>query len=391
MPFLYRTIMSAIMADIQSGQLRLGDKVPSELELAAAYGVSRITAKRAMEEMNRMGLVERFRGKDTFIADGATARASWLDADGTKPVVPSAGTVRRIGFVTPDISDLFGDRMLEGIEQTCREHDIDLSLRFSGGAMEVELETIRWWRSHGLDGIIVFPAHGEVYNDQLLRAVLDRFPIVLVDRHLVGVPAPSVMTDHYAACHELTRALLHQGHRSLVFVSPTALGTSSLLDRHRAFLDAIETHGPIDLHRKAYRFFIDSSVPGLQGKRSREDEIESLRQYLEEHGDITAVVASESSIALLITEVISRSPSLAAREIQIAGFDLNPKYTGMRPFPHVQQDEYGIGSAAVMLMLRLIDGEHIDGRHMVPHQLVGIPAPSALDVGREGGVHITKS
>jgi DNA-binding GntR family transcriptional regulator len=47
---------------------RTAERLPSEHELAAAYGVSRITARAAMQELERRHLVQRVRGSGTFVA-----------------------------------------------------------------------------------------------------------------------------------------------------------------------------------------------------------------------------------------------------------------------------------------------------------------------------------
>ena len=46
---------------------RFTDRLPSENQLAAAFGVSRMTARKALMELATEGLVERIRGKGTFV------------------------------------------------------------------------------------------------------------------------------------------------------------------------------------------------------------------------------------------------------------------------------------------------------------------------------------
>jgi len=53
----------AIRERIQSKQLQHGERLPSEAEIGAWFGVSRITARRAVAELVGMGLAERQRGR----------------------------------------------------------------------------------------------------------------------------------------------------------------------------------------------------------------------------------------------------------------------------------------------------------------------------------------
>lgn len=64
----YRRIQSAIRRRIDSGQLKPGSVVPSERELARVHGVSLMTARHALTELARDGLVERRHGAGTFVA-----------------------------------------------------------------------------------------------------------------------------------------------------------------------------------------------------------------------------------------------------------------------------------------------------------------------------------
>jgi GntR family transcriptional regulator, histidine utilization repressor len=64
----YKAIMQALRTDIAAGRLRPGDRVPSENELVAAFGVSRMTANRAVRELAQDGLVIRTAGSGTHVA-----------------------------------------------------------------------------------------------------------------------------------------------------------------------------------------------------------------------------------------------------------------------------------------------------------------------------------
>jgi len=65
----YRQLKERILARIADGELTPGDRVPSENELVEAFGVSRMTANRALRELDVEGYVERRPGVGTFVAD----------------------------------------------------------------------------------------------------------------------------------------------------------------------------------------------------------------------------------------------------------------------------------------------------------------------------------
>ena len=65
----YQQLKDLIIGQISSGELRPADRVPSENELVEAMNVSRMTANRALRELNDEGYVERVAGRGTFVSD----------------------------------------------------------------------------------------------------------------------------------------------------------------------------------------------------------------------------------------------------------------------------------------------------------------------------------
>jgi GntR family transcriptional regulator len=64
----YKRIQNAIRQRIDSGRLKPGDVVDSERELARLHTVSLMTARHALAELAREGIVERRHGSGTFVA-----------------------------------------------------------------------------------------------------------------------------------------------------------------------------------------------------------------------------------------------------------------------------------------------------------------------------------
>lgn len=64
----FTVIKNHICQMIESGQWQQHDKVPSENELAEEFSVSRMTARRALQELTEQGLLIRSQGAGTFVA-----------------------------------------------------------------------------------------------------------------------------------------------------------------------------------------------------------------------------------------------------------------------------------------------------------------------------------
>lgn len=75
---------------------RVGDRLPSEPELAASYGVSRPTIREVLRSLEHEGVVRRVHGVGTFVNDVASKVASAVDVDlGVTEAVQAAN--RRLG------------------------------------------------------------------------------------------------------------------------------------------------------------------------------------------------------------------------------------------------------------------------------------------------------
>src|SRR3954462_13124432 len=64
---LYEKIYLNLLNQIETGQLKPRDQVPTEKELADQYQVSRITSKKALEKLVQIGAIERIRGRGSFV------------------------------------------------------------------------------------------------------------------------------------------------------------------------------------------------------------------------------------------------------------------------------------------------------------------------------------
>ena len=65
---LYARLRDSLRADILEARLKANDKLPSESELAAGHGVSRITVRQALADLQREGLIIRLQGKGAFVS-----------------------------------------------------------------------------------------------------------------------------------------------------------------------------------------------------------------------------------------------------------------------------------------------------------------------------------
>ncbi|MFB9677848.1 GntR family transcriptional regulator [Streptosporangium vulgare] len=71
---VYKQVAEMIRARIETGDLGLGEAVPSETELEVEYGIARTTARRVARELREQGLAYTVQGEGTFVGEPGTPR-----------------------------------------------------------------------------------------------------------------------------------------------------------------------------------------------------------------------------------------------------------------------------------------------------------------------------
>ncbi|ANK61317.1 MULTISPECIES: GntR family transcriptional regulator [Loigolactobacillus] len=66
---VYIQIHNSIKRDIEAGKWAIGDRIPSERELAISFGVSRMTLRQAIQTLVDEGILERRVGAGTYVAN----------------------------------------------------------------------------------------------------------------------------------------------------------------------------------------------------------------------------------------------------------------------------------------------------------------------------------
>jgi GntR family transcriptional regulator, arabinose operon transcriptional repressor len=367
---LYEQIYTFIFDAVRQGRLRTGDRVPSEKELAEQFNVSRITSKRALEELESAGVVRRRRGYGTFVSD-VLPDLERIERERTSLTDTSIGEIhqpeqdelpRLIGFIVPDFSEVFGMRMLYALEDAAAAHNCHLILRRTHGQRHIEQQAINSLVRSGVDGIVVFPVHGEYYNADLLRLVLDRFPLVLVDRYLKGIPASAVTTDNRRAAAELTRHLLSRGYERVAFISPPVENTSTIEERLQGFVDACHAHGVTAEHLVTS---LISTLPAVMHDGAAANDEQTLTTLFEQH-DIQAVVACEYNLAVLAEQVVQTRGS----SVEIVCFDAPTNVHQMPRFTYVQQDERRIGEVAMEVLLNQLNGNAVPDHRIIDYRII---------------------
>lgn len=141
---LYERIVSQIEERMVAGELKTGDQLPPENELARQFGVSRTAVREAIKTLREKRLVEIRPGKGTFITDGmpSAIRHSLGLLMKFGPANGSANLVEVREILEPEIAALAATRITDEYVEAMREaiDTMDTALQDVDRFVEADLD-----------------------------------------------------------------------------------------------------------------------------------------------------------------------------------------------------------------------------------------------------------
>lgn len=352
---LYRQVYDALRGRILGGHYAVGDKLPSEGELSQEYSVSAITVKRALDLLRADGLIVRRPRLGTFVTSATPAEP------------PAAPGRPLIGCVLTNFDDTFGSRVLEGLLAGAGLDD-HLVLKRSSGDVEAEDASIRSLLDAGVTGLVLQPSSSEYIPPAALELVTRRFPLVILDRVFDGIPVSAVRSDNLAGAMSATAHLLDLGHRTVGFIS-SASHVSTSEERRNGWVHAHAAYH-LTLPDDAELRTLGSTVPG--STVTKEEDLERLVAFVRAHPEVTAYLAAEYNLALLLREACARLGLRVPQDVSVVCFD-HPDAAfddGLFRFTHVRQQQRVLGERAVAGVRRQRADPSVVDKVVLPTELV---------------------
>lgn len=248
---LFHQLAQALRAEIRSGKVGQGEYLPNEAALEKAWGVSRVTVRRALSELKAEGLIESKRRAGTRVSVGkATARS------------------RLIGVLTPNMFQSHYAEFLHALEVGLRPHGLDLIVHNSDLSPEVERTGLEAHRARGVDAIVhIWDKKSAANLPVLTRIAASRTPLIVVDHYEPDLGADFIVQDHRLGMKLAVSHLASLGCRTLLHVR-AIVGLWGADEREAAFRQEARQHG-----------FEDGSLTTLAG----DYDAATTRKALERH------------------------------------------------------------------------------------------------------------
>src|SRR5690554_1475767 len=149
------------------------------------------------------------------------------------------GRTRMLGFAVPELSQPYFSELSELVENAARARGYTVIATQTGGLKERELQLLREFDSHMVDGLIFSPM--TIQRDDLLTQV-PHVPTVLIGEQIAGGGYVNLAIDNVAAARAVTTHLLAQGRSRIATLGAYHSGryrSSRLrLEGYREALDA---------------------------------------------------------------------------------------------------------------------------------------------------------
>jgi DNA-binding LacI/PurR family transcriptional regulator len=347
-PPKYQQVLQALHRQIRAGNLKGGDRLPSEAELERTFNASRITVSRALRELQLAGVVERRVGSGTYVAGGTRERSQ-----------------AAFGVLIPDLgeTEIF-DPMLHAMmgSPLARQHALVWASAPADGRSKEDAawQLCRDYVARKLSGVFFAPleltTHSDEVNARIAKAFdAARIPVVLLDRTVVPYPRRGrhdlVGLDNRRAGYVVTDHLLSLGSTRVAFVGvPHAAATVDA--RAAGYREALDARG-VTLDRSLVQR-LDPDDPG------------AVRALLSHRPD--AVVCANDRTAGRLMHTLMAAGVRVPDDIRLVGID-DVGYAALLPVPltTLRQPTREIGVAALAAMLDRLAHPDLPTRDILLH------------------------
>ncbi|MGE7612808.1 substrate-binding domain-containing protein [Paenibacillus sp. NPDC101420] len=345
-PLLYIQTANHIMEEIRKRRLQSHDLVPSEGEIAKLYGVSRMTAKLALQILEKKGIVYRHARRGTFIS--ADYQHTHSGEQMLEKVIEEKKPIRRIALVIPNMDDYIG-RIITSVEKEAREANCHLLIRMTGDK-EDESICLQELYDDQVEGIILYPRGSMQCSEKVLELSLLNYPLVIIDRIFREVQIDCVYHDHYQGAYKTTQYLIEKGHQEIGYLSMAFDGVTSREDRYRGYLQAMLDHDLPVNSRKIYLSCSEDYMHQLNAPNVQ------LASFLGNNSALTAVVCADDYIAASCLYTAISMQILVPDHLSIIGFtDIQLASLLPVPLTTARQATEKLGQAAVQRVVKRMD------------------------------------
>lgn len=348
----YVDICEDLRSRILDAGIRPGERLPSENELSAKYGVSRQTVRKALEILQNEGYIYAEHGRGTFCSELMRHRRQ-------------SGN---IAVITTYLSDYIFPRVIGGIDRVLTENGYSILLKNTRNSRSMEAKCLEELLQKDIDGLIIEPSKSQIMcRHTNLYEMLDSYgiPYVFIQGSYAQMKEkPHILMDDCRGGYLVTDHLIAQGKRSIVgmFKSDDTQGQQ----RHKGYVQALHAAGiPYDPDKVVWFYTEDR----------KSHPYEKMKQLIDERGQMyfDSVVCYNDQIAIQVLLAMEEKGVGCPGDIAVTGYDDSYLASTCRvPLTTVTHPQERLGEMAAELLLRLIreGGQAKDTQIVIEPELI---------------------
>lgn len=292
----YQKLKDYIVGIITDHELKSGEKLYSENELAVKFDISRHTVRQAIGELVSEGWLYREQGKGTFVRKSTDEKPN---------------KVKTIGVITTYLNDYIFPSIIRGIESVLSSEGYGIMLGCTYNMHDKERICLENLRNQDIVGLIVEPTKSVLPNPNLdiyKELKESGVPVLFIHGYYKDFDSQYIVEDDRTAGYLATKHLIEQGHTKIggVFKMDDVQG----LNRFSGFQQA---------HIAANLKFSDSRINWFN-TNEMDVKLEELgiKNILSE---CTAIVCYNDQVTIKVLNLIRENGLNVPNDISLVGFD----------------------------------------------------------------------
>lgn len=316
--------------------------MPTVYDVAELAGVSPSTVSRFL---NRTTYVD---PKKSELIENAISTLGYQPScrQGAKNVTRTM----MLGVLIQNAESPFSSEIIYGMEKAVTSRGYNLLIATGYWNNEAEIKAMEKLLAQKVDGIMVLT--GTLSTEQLNKYAESK-PIVAIGRKLESKNVISLNVDNSIGGYMATNHLIQQGHRRIVHLQ----GITSHIDaqqRVEGYKRALTDAG-IPINEKLIR----------RGEFEMKDSFEAVSRLIKEKHSFSAIFAANDQSAYGAMQALYQHNIRVPQDVSVIGFDdLILSSYFIPPLTTIKQPLEGIGQAAVLTLLDMINGNK--QAHRVP-------------------------
>ena len=323
---------------VRLADLRPGDALGTEVALADEFGVSRMTARKAVETLVAEGRVERRAGVGVFVCDADKNPRRFRFLAGNllwDSVIRVASAFRR-------------EMASSGAEVEMRDAEGDVA------KLKAELAALP---ASGVAGAAVFSIHDPELTAAIADLVSTGFPLVVIDQAFESASGlTGIVSDNALGGRLAAERLIHAGHRELAFIGDYVADT--VRARWTGFLQIAEAQG---LHPTRLELKADDRLGDWTHIIH-----DATRRLLKRKVRPTGIFCSCDAVARHVLRALEAHGVMVPRDVSIVGFDDDPIAEWTTPaLTTIRQDFAALGEGAARKLVSILGKKGPDAETLV--------------------------